>query len=108
MLTPTEVTLLRAALAALRVRYVESGHVPPSEIDDVADKLALLEPRIPLAKAAQRLGVHQDSLRRAVLDGRLEAEKIGRNWQTTWSAIQDALAAGIIRGPKTQGGKKNE
>jgi len=91
-----EILLIESAFAALRVRYVESGCVPPPEIDALMAKIEAMEPRITLAEAGDRLGIAPSTLRYAALDGRLEAEKRGRDWSTTWSAVKKALAEGWI------------
>lgn len=96
MLTADEIQLARAAFAVLRLRYVESGHKPPAEIDVLLAKLEAMEPRISFAEAATRLGIDPSVLRHKAIDGKLEAEKVGRDWSTTWSAIEEALAMGYL------------
>ena len=95
-LTSDEIQLIQSAFAALRVRYVESGRVPPPGIDALVAKLEAMEPRLPLAEAATRLGVATSTLRYKALDGKLEAEKIGRDWMTTWSAVEEMIAEGYL------------
>jgi len=97
MLTVDEILLAQSAATALRVRYVESGQVPPPEIDALIAKIEALGPRITFAEAAAEFGISASTLRYAALDGRLEAEKRGRDWTTTASAVRTALAEGWIR-----------
>lgn len=47
--------------------------------------------RLTLAQAAACCGLHPDTLRQAVLRGRLRAEKIGRDWTTTTAELDAYL-----------------
>jgi hypothetical protein len=58
------------------------------------------EKLIPLAEAAQRLGVTPIALRKAIYRKRFEAQQLGRDWFTTDRAIAnyDAQRKAIKRG----------
>ena len=58
---------------------------------------------IPLKDAAARLGVHKETLRRAVLNNKLQAVHLGRTFQTTEEWLQEYLD-----GQKVQTMKEDE
>lgn len=47
---------------------------------------------ISLAEAAKRYGLTPDYLRQLAIKGRLKAQKIGRNWVTTPSDVEDYIS----------------
>lgn len=53
---------------------------------------------ITLAEAAKRYGLSHDYLRRIAGKGRLQAQKIGRDWLTTPAAIEGYLSSRQKRG----------
>ena len=53
---------------------------------------------ISLAEAAKRYGLGHDYLRRIAGNGRLKAQKIGRDWLTTPAAVEEYLASRHKRG----------
>lgn len=46
---------------------------------------------IPLADASRLSGLSNDHLRRLAEQGKLRAQKIGRNWVTTEKAVEEYL-----------------
>ncbi len=58
---------------------------------------------ISLAQASEQTGYHQDYLGFLARTGKLRAQKIGRNWVTTQSAITELLANGNPDVEKTDG-----
>jgi len=51
----------------------------------------------PLKDLAAHVGIPESTLRRAALDERLEAHKIGKMWVSTPAAVQRAQDAGRLR-----------
>lgn len=51
----------------------------------------MLENLISLAEAAHISNLSQDHLRRLAEQGKLKAQKIGRNWVTTREAVEEYL-----------------
>jgi hypothetical protein len=52
---------------------------------------------LPLAVAAKKYGMAQDSLKKYAQSGKLEAEKLGRNWFTTDKAVRTYLKNRLIK-----------
>jgi excisionase family DNA binding protein len=57
---------------------------------------------IPLSEASKITGYTIDHLRRLIQKGKMRGERIGRNYVTTRSAVQDYLDSSPKPGPKTQ------
>jgi excisionase family DNA binding protein len=53
---------------------------------------------ITLAEAAKRYGLSHDYLRRIAGKGRLQAQKVGRDWLTTPEAVEEYIASRQRRG----------
>lgn len=51
----------------------------------------ILDKLISLAEASQISNLSQDHLRRLAEQGKLKAQKIGRNWVTTKEAVEEYL-----------------
>lgn len=49
-----------------------------------------------LSEVAKIVGLHQDTLRYAILDGRLPAEKMGPVWTVSLADVQQAIADGRL------------
>lgn len=60
---------------------------------------------IPLSEASKITGYTIDHLRRLIQKGKMQGERIGRNYVTTRSAIQDYLASSPKPGPKPKTGQ---
>jgi hypothetical protein len=56
-------------------------------------KLEHPDQRIPLARASEISGLAHNTLRRAIFDGKLRAEKQGRDWYVTRRRLDDYLQA---------------
>ena len=68
---------------------------PPRHKNSGMDDVAAQENSfISLAQASEQTGYHQDYLGFLARTGKLRAQKIGRNWVTTQSAINELLANG--------------
>ena len=72
----------------------------PDNSDNKDQKQPSLDELIPLSRAADISGLSHDHLRRLAGQGDLWAMKIGRNWVTTESAVQDYLSRDRHPGPK--------
>jgi len=57
---------------------------------------------ISLAEAARISGLSTAHLRRLAEQGKIKAEKIGRDWLTTAEAVQEYQKLGIKRGRKSK------
>lgn len=55
---------------------------------------------IPLSEASKITGYTIDHLRRLIQKGKMQGERIGRNYVTTRPAVQDYLASSPRPGPK--------
>jgi hypothetical protein len=60
---------------------------------------------ISLSQAAARSGLSSSFLRRACRQGKIAGMKVGRDWITTWRAVEDYLndAEKRRRGPRPKG-----
>ena len=60
---------------------------------------------IPLSEASTIAGYSIDHLRRLIQKGKMRGERIGRNYVTTRSAVQEYLASSPKPGPKSRESK---
>lgn len=63
-----------------------------SIVNKTSDGILAADELISLREAADKVGLSPNSLRRYVLQGKLQACKIGRNWVTTISAIEQYMS----------------
>lgn len=56
-----------------------------------SDDLLASDQLLSLAEAASKVGLSPNSLRRYVLQGKLRARKVGRNWVTTLAAVKEYM-----------------
>ena len=61
-----------------------------------------VEDYIPLSEASDMTGYSIDHLRRLIQKGKMRGRRIGRNYVTTQSAIQDYIASSPKPGPKSR------
>ncbi len=60
-----------------------------------------------IREAAEKLDIHRDTVRRAILQGKLQAQKIvgefGPEWRTSDDALQDYIRASSTSSPSQEG-----
>jgi excisionase family DNA binding protein len=61
--------------------------------ENFADKVSPDKELISLTEASERYGLSATYLRQLAIKGRLQARKIGRNWVTTPSAVEEYIAS---------------
>ncbi len=70
-----------------------------------SDDLLASDELVSLAEAASKVGLSPNSLRRYVLQGKLRARKVGRNWVTTLAAVKEYMSSrDASRAPKKRRG----
>lgn len=70
-----------------------------------SDDLLVSDGLVSLAEAASKVGLSPNSLRRYVLQGKLRARKVGRNWVTTLTAVKEYMnSRDASRAPKKRRG----
>jgi excisionase family DNA binding protein len=65
---------------------------PSLAVTNTSDDLLATDELISLREAASIVGLSPASLRRYVLQGKLQALKIGRNWVTTMAAVEQYMS----------------
>lgn len=63
-----------------------------SVVTNTSKDLLAADELISLTEAASKVGLSPDSLRRYALQGKLQARKIGRNWVTTMTAVEQYMS----------------
>ena len=90
------------------VDYAEDGTILSLEIMSASKKYPLdklqvhpanYEEPISLAEAAKIADCTPDTIKKAILRGRMHGQKIGRNWTTTIAALTEYLNSRVHEGP---------